>query len=111
MPECGRGNSCWLALKPNFAEAMKTNPALKLIAVLAFASLLAAPLQAKLAYNKKAKAFDAGVTGCISCHTKEKPKKNEPLAERGQWLVDQKTKLQAKQVDLSWLKDYPNNGK
>lgn len=90
---------------------MKASSLWKLAGVLALGGLLLTPLEAKLAYLKKAKPFDAGVTGCTSCHTKEKPKKSDPLAERGQWLHDQKTARQAKQVDPSWLKDYPNNGK
>lgn len=90
---------------------MNTKLTVKPIAALVFASLLTVPVHAKLAWNKKAKAHDAGVTGCISCHSQEKPKKGEPLSERGEWLVQQKEKLGAKQVDLAWLKDYPNNGK
>lgn len=90
---------------------MNTQPIIKFTAALVLASLLTAPVQAKLAWNKKAKAHDAGVTGCISCHSQEKPKKDEPLSERGEWLMQQKEKLGAKQVDLAWLKDYPNNGK
>jgi cytochrome c553 len=91
---------------------MTIKPTLKVTAVLTLLALLAGPLQAKLAWNKKARAFDAGVTACTSCHVNEKPtKKGEPLSERGEWLVQQKEKLGAKQVDLAWLKDYPNNGK
>ena len=90
---------------------MKTKNVITLVTAIAFASLLAAPLQAKLTYVKKAKPHDAGVTGCISCHSKEKPKKGDPLKERGQWLVDQKTVRKAKDIDFSWLKDYPLNGK
>jgi len=88
---------------------MKT---LKFAAVLSLLSLLAAPLQAKLAWNKKARTYDAGVTSCTSCHVNKKPKKkDEPLSERGQWLVEQQEKKQVKDIDLSWLKDYPANGK
>ncbi|MDI1248080.1 MAG: hypothetical protein PSV13_04270 [Lacunisphaera sp.] len=91
---------------------MKINPTLKVIAVLLLAALLAGPLQAKLAWNKKARVYDAGVTSCASCHVNEKPKKkDEPLTERGKWLLEQKEKRQAKEMDLSWLKDYPANGK
>jgi hypothetical protein len=91
---------------------MKAHSFLKITAVLALAAVLAGPLQAKLAWNKKAKAFDAGVTGCTSCHVNEKPKKKgEPMSERGKWLMEQKETRKAKDMDLSWLKDYPNNGK
>ena len=91
---------------------MKIKPTLKVTAVLTLLALLAGPLQAKLAWNKKARAYDAGVTACTSCHVNEKPKKKgEPMSERGQWMMDQKEKRQAKDIDLSWLKDYPKNGK
>jgi len=84
-----------------------------LIGVLgAFFALLCTPAQAKLAWNKKARAFDPAVTSCTACHVNEKPKKkNEPLSERGKWLMEQKEIRKAKDIDLSWLKDYPNNGK
>ncbi len=85
---------------------------LKFVAVLSLLALLAGPLQAKLAWNKKARVYDAGVTSCTSCHVNEKPKKKgEPLTERGQWMVEQQEKRQAKDIDLSWLKEFPGNGK
>jgi len=83
-------------------------------AVLAVIGLLAAPVQGKLAWNKKAKVFDAGVTACTSCHVDEKPNKKDhgkPLTPRGQWMMDQKETMKAKAIDLAWLKDYPGNGK
>ena len=91
---------------------MKIRPILLTVAVGVFAVLWCTPVQAKLAWNKKSRALDAGVTACTSCHVNEKPKKKgEPMSERGQWLMDQKAKRQAKDIDLTWLKDYPNNGK
>lgn len=89
---------------------MKTNRVLLAGAAVAIATLFAVPAQAKLAWNKKAKEFDAAAGSCIACHTKKKPKKNDPLNERGEWLVEQKKAKAAEDVDLSWLKDYPKNG-
>lgn len=110
--QLGAENAAGARVNPSTPEAMKTNPTLNVTALLVFAALAAAPLQAKLAWNKKARAYDAGITACTSCHVNEKPKKKgEPLSERGQWLVEQKEKRQAKDIDLTWLKDYPNNGK
>jgi len=86
---------------------MKNALLLKFCALGVLAAFVAAPLQAKLAWNKKAKAFDPGVTSCLSCHQQKKPAKGDPLAERGQWLVDQKEKRQAKEIDLAWLKEFP----
>ena len=91
---------------------MKTKPILLIGMLSVYATLWCTPAQAKLAWNKKSRAIDAGVTACTSCHVNEKPKKKgEPLSERGQWLMDEKAKRQAKEIDLTWLKDYPNNGK
>lgn len=87
---------------------MKNALLLKFCALGVLAAFVAAPVQAKLAWNKKARAFDPGVIGCTSCHVNEKPKKKgEPLTERGQWMMDQQAKRQTKDIDLSWLKDYP----
>ncbi|MDP2138381.1 MAG: hypothetical protein Q8J74_11080 [Candidatus Didemnitutus sp.] len=83
----------------------------KLAATVALLALVAAPLQAKLAWNKKAKKYDPAVTSCTACHVPEKPKKDDPLSERGLWLVAEKERLGAKEVNLEWLKDYPNFGK
>jgi hypothetical protein len=91
-------------------HVMSPRPAFTLLAAFVAFGVCAAPLQAKLAWKKKATEFDPAVTSCIDCHTKEKPKKNDPLNERGEWLVEQKKVKQAKDVDLSWLKDYPKNG-
>lgn len=87
---------------------------LKIGAAFTLLAFAAAPVQAKLAWNKKAKKYDAAVTACTACHVDEKPKKDDhgkPYSERGQWMMDQKEKKGAKEIDLSWLKDYPNNGK
>lgn len=93
---------------------MKSQRLVQFAAALALLTALAAPAQAKLAWNKKAKKYDPAVTACTACHVDEKPKKDDhgkPFTERGQWMLDQKEKKAAKEIDLSWLKDYPNNGK
>ena len=72
-PGVGRALCC------THPTAMNTKLTVKLTAALVFASLLTVPVHAKLAWNKKAKAHAAGVTGFISCHSQEKPKKGEPL--------------------------------
>lgn len=95
-----------LATSPN----MKTHRVFKFAALCTLLACAAAPLQAKLAWNKKSKKFDPACTACTACHVPEKPKKGDPLSERGEWLVEQKKKLGAKEVNLEWLKDYPKNG-
>ena len=63
---------------------------------------------ANLPMQKKAK--DLGITGvqnCQSCHVDKLPKKEaHKFNERGQWLVDQKEKRKAKEIDVAWLKEY-----
>jgi hypothetical protein len=62
---------------------------------------------ATLAIQKKAKEGSYGVTNCQSCHNEKLPKKGAVTHnERGQYLVDQKEKRKAKEVDVAWLKEY-----
>jgi len=82
------------------------------ITLLAAAALmaLAFPLSAKMPFTKKAQ--DLGfkdIKNCASCHKEAMPKpasKGEPFNEVGLFLVDQKAKRKAAEVDLNWLKDY-----
>jgi len=67
-------------------------------------------LSAKAAYVKQAKEAGYPATNCLYCHTEKLPKKEqakEQLNDRGKWLLDQKDKMKAKEVDVTWLKDYP----
>jgi cytochrome c553 len=63
---------------------------------------------ASLPMQKKAKELGiAGVTDCMSCHGEKLPKKGAmTLSDRGKWLVAEKEKRGAKEVDVAWLKDY-----
>jgi hypothetical protein len=63
---------------------------------------------ATLPMQKKAKELGiAGVTDCMSCHGEKLPKKGAmTLNDRGKWLVAEKEKRGAKEVDVAWLKDY-----
>lgn len=68
----------------------------------------AGPARATMEMQKKAK--DAGFkesANCLYCHNEKLPKKGAVTNnERGQWLADQKQKKGAKEVDVTWLKDY-----
>jgi cytochrome c-type biogenesis protein CcmH/NrfF len=68
----------------------------------------AGPAQATLDMQKKAKAAGiAEATNCMYCHNEKMPKKEAVTNnERGKWLVDQKEAKKAKEVDVTWLKDY-----
>jgi mono/diheme cytochrome c family protein len=58
--------------------------------------------------QKKAKAAGfAESTNCLYCHNEKLPKKGGVTNnERGKWLVDQKEKKGAKEIDFAWLKDF-----
>jgi hypothetical protein len=68
----------------------------------------AGPAAATVEMQKKAK--EAGFkesTNCLYCHNEKLPKKGGVTNnDRGQWLVDQKEKKGAKEIDFAWLKDY-----
>jgi hypothetical protein len=63
---------------------------------------------ATLPIQKKAKELGiTTVTNCQSCHVDKLPKKGaSEFVERGKWLHEEKEKRKAKEVDVSWLKDY-----
>jgi len=63
---------------------------------------------ATMPLQKKAKeAGFAGATNCLYCHNEKLPKKEAITHnDRGKWLVAEKDKRKAKEVDISWLKDY-----
>jgi hypothetical protein len=56
---------------------------------------------------KQAKGAGVTVTDCTYCHGEKMPKKGaSTLNERGKWLVAEKDKRKAQEVDGAWLKDY-----
>ena len=82
------------------------------LALLAAVAILAvgSPANAKMPFVKKAKDLGfAYVKDCASCHVDKMPKaasKGEPFGEVGKWLLAQKAKNKATEVDVAWLKDY-----
>ena len=63
---------------------------------------------ATLPIQKKAKELGfTAVTNCQSCHVEKLPKKDAVTHnDRGKWLIAEKDKRKAKEVDAAWLKDY-----
>ena len=62
---------------------------------------------ATLPVQKKAKEAGLPAQNCLYCHNEKLPKKGAATHNgRGQWLVAQKDKRKAKEVDPTWLKDY-----
>ncbi len=67
---------------------------------------------ATMGMQKKAKEAGFKVENCQYCHIDKLPKKDaSDLNDRGKWLVAEKDKRKAKEVDVTWLKDYPGDKK
>jgi hypothetical protein len=67
---------------------------------------------ATMAMQKKAKELGFPVSDCTYCHNEKMPKKGESTYnDRGKWLMDQKAKKGASEVDVAWLKEYPADKK
>ena len=90
---------------------MKTAKSLGVTATVLFWAgwvLLSGTSGATLQIQKKAKEAGFPATNCQYCHVDKLPKKDAAAHnERGKWLVEQKAKRGAKEVDPAWLKDYP----
>ncbi len=62
--------------------------------------------------QKAAKAAGFPAENCQYCHTDKMPKKDAHATnDRGSWLVAEKDKRKAKDIDVKWLKDYPADKK
>jgi hypothetical protein len=74
--------------------------------------LLNGTSSATLPIQKKAKELGYDATNCMYCHNEKLPKKGAVTHnERGKWLLAEKDKRKAKEVDPAWLKDYPADKK
>ncbi len=68
---------------------------------------VATTARATLAIQKAAKTAGVEATNCLYCHNEKLPKKGAATHnDRGKWLVAEKDKRKAKEVDAAWLKDY-----
>lgn len=62
---------------------------------------------ATLEMQKKAKAAGFAAANCLYCHNEKLPKKEAVTHnDRGKWLIAEKDKRKAKEIDFSWLKEY-----
>lgn len=67
---------------------------------------------ATMALQKKAKEAGFDATNCLYCHNEKLPKKGATTHnDRGKFLVAQKEKNKAAEVDVSWLKNYKEPAK
>jgi hypothetical protein len=84
--------------------------ALALVSLALAAALLASgarPAYATLELQKKAKAAGYETANCLYCHNEKLPRKGAVTHnDRGKWLVAEKDKRKAKEIDVAWLKDY-----
>jgi hypothetical protein len=78
------------------------------VGLLALGSFVgASPAWASLKMQKDAKAAGFAAANCQYCHVEKLPKKDAVTNNaRGQWLVSEKDKRKAKEIDVNWLKDY-----
>lgn len=74
--------------------------------------LLSNVSSATMQMQKDAKAAGFAAENCMYCHGEKMPKKEAATYnDRGKWLQAEKTKRNAKEVDVNWLKDYPGDKK
>ena len=74
--------------------------------------LLSGTSSATLPMQKKAKEAGFPAANCLYCHNEKLPKKDAVSHnDRGKWLIAEKEKRSAKEVDPAWLKDYPGDKK
>jgi len=74
--------------------------------------LLAGTSSATMPMQKKAKELGFPVENCLYCHGEKLPKKDAvTFNDRGKWLVAEKGKRKAAEVDVAWLKEYPGEKK
>lgn len=80
-----------------------------LVGAVAMGGALASPppVAATLETQKKAKGLGYPAQNCLYCHGEKLPKKGAVTHnERGKWLIAEKEKRKAKEVDAAWLKGY-----
>jgi len=93
---------------------MKKSWGLGLVALLTWSGLVlfSETSSASLQMQKNAKKAGFPAENCLYCHGEKLPKKNAvTYNDRGKWLQLEKEKRKVKEVDVSWLKDYPGDKK
>lgn len=88
---------------------MRLEPLGRTVGLLALGALLggAGDAWATMDMQKKAKAAGFAAANCLYCHGEKLPKKGAATHnDRGKWLIAEKEKRKAKEVDVAWLKDY-----
>jgi hypothetical protein len=87
-------------------KSLRFVPAVGLLALVAFLGQTGTA-SATLDMQKKAKAAGFPAANCMYCHGEKLPKKGAVTHnDRGKWLIAEKGTRKAKEVDVTWLKDY-----
>ena len=90
---------------------MSPRALMSMAAITFLGSIVAGPAMASPQMLTKAKKDGMPAQNCQYCHVSKTPKKDtfkpDDLNERGKWLEAEKTKQNAKTVDVDWLKNYP----
>lgn len=74
--------------------------------------LVSSTSTATLPIQKKAKELGFPAENCMYCHNEKLPKKGAMTHNaRGEWLLAEKKKQHAKEVDANWLKFYRGDPK
>jgi hypothetical protein len=74
--------------------------------------LVSSTSTATLPLQKKAKELGIPAENCLYCHNEKLPKKGAITHNaRGEWLIGEKEKRHAKEVDVNRLKYYPADTK
>ena len=79
-------------------------PVLLAAFALGLVAVMTVGIDAKPEYFERAKELGYPAQDCTYCHTK--PAGGAGWNARGTWLRSQKKARRAKEVDVSWLKDY-----
>ena len=94
---------------------MKKPGSVVLIVLLAWSALILVQERARRPSALQEEGEGARLPGsenCLSCRRRSFPKKDAvTYNDRGKWLMAEKDKRKAKEVDVSWLKEYPGDKK
>jgi hypothetical protein len=77
------------------------------VVAIGLGAALGGPAWATMPIMKKAKDSGVAAAKCNYCHNEALPKKGaSTLNDRGKWLLAEKNKRKAAEIDGAWLKDY-----
>jgi hypothetical protein len=90
---------------------MSQTALVSMAAITIIAAMVAAPAGASPQLIAKAGEKGYPARSCQYCHVSAMPRKDtfkpDDLNERGKWLVTEKNKQKATDIDVDWLKSYP----